>query len=110
VKQENVSALLAALEWFDEIFAVVKDDDAAKMASVLEWAKAEGREAEISPELLEGVRASQLGDQHVNQKVAEMEQARKSRDFKRSDSLRAELVGAGIVVENTKEGVRWRRK
>jgi cysteinyl-tRNA synthetase len=110
VKQENVSALLAALEWFDEIFAVVKDDDAAKMASVLEWAKAEGRDSEISPELLEGVRASQLGDQHVNEKVAEMEQARKSRDFKRSDSLRAELVGAGIVVENTKEGVRWRRK
>jgi cysteinyl-tRNA synthetase len=110
LRQEDVPSLLAVLQTFDEIFAVLTDDDAAKMASVLEWAKAEGRESDISAELLEGVRASQLVDEHVNQKIAEMEQARKSRDFKRSDSLRAELVGAGIVVENTKDGVRWRRK
>jgi len=46
----------------------------------------------------------------VNQKLAEMEAARKSRNFKASDALRAELTGAGIIVENTKDGVRWRRK
>jgi cysteinyl-tRNA synthetase len=39
-----------------------------------------------------------------------MEQARKARDFKQSDALRAELTAAGIVIENTKDGVRWRRK
>jgi len=110
LKQADVAFLVAVLEKFDEIFAVLKDDDAAKMASVLEWAKAEGREGDISPELLDAVRASQLGDEQVNQKIAEMEQARKSRNFKLSDSLRSELATAGIVVENTKDGVRWRRK
>jgi cysteinyl-tRNA synthetase len=39
-----------------------------------------------------------------------MEAARKSRNFKESDSIRAELTAAGIIVENTKDGVRWRRK
>jgi len=108
--KEDVPVLLAALEKFDEIFAVLRDDDTAKMNSVLDWAKAEGRESDISPELREAVRASQLRDEQVNQKLAEMEQARKSRNFKLSDSVRAELVEAGIVVENTKDGVRWRRK
>jgi cysteinyl-tRNA synthetase len=39
-----------------------------------------------------------------------MEAARRGRNFKASDALRAELTGAGILIENTKEGVRWRRK
>jgi cysteinyl-tRNA synthetase len=39
-----------------------------------------------------------------------MEAARKSRDFQSSDAIRAELTTAGILVEITKDGVRWRRK
>jgi cysteinyl-tRNA synthetase len=39
-----------------------------------------------------------------------MEAARKSRNFKASDAIRGELTAAGIIIENTKEGVRWRRR
>jgi cysteinyl-tRNA synthetase len=39
-----------------------------------------------------------------------MKSARAARDFKTSDVLRAELAAAGILVEITKDGVRWRRK
>jgi cysteinyl-tRNA synthetase len=39
-----------------------------------------------------------------------METARRARNFEASDSLRAELTTAGIIIENTKDGVRWRRK
>jgi cysteinyl-tRNA synthetase len=39
-----------------------------------------------------------------------MEAARKARNFQVSDAIRAELAAAGILVENTKDGVRWRRK
>jgi cysteinyl-tRNA synthetase len=39
-----------------------------------------------------------------------MSQARQSRDFKTSDAIRAELGDAGVLVEITKEGVRWHRK
>jgi cysteinyl-tRNA synthetase len=110
VRQDDVKPLLAALEKFDEVFGVLKDDDQPKMQSILEWARAEGREKEISPELLEITGSSQLTDQQVEQKVSEMEAERKSRNFKSSDAIRAELTTAGIIVENTKEGVRWRRK
>jgi len=110
VRQDDVKPLLGALEKFDEIFGVLKDDDQPKMKVILDWARAEGREKEISAELMEIAGSAQLADEEVNQKLAEMEAARKSRNFKLSDALRAELTAAGIIVENTKDGVRWRRK
>jgi len=110
VQQDDVKPLLAALEEFDEIFGVLKDDDQPKMKTILDWARAQGRENEISPELLEIAGAAQLADEQINQKLAQMEAARKARNFKASDALRAELTAEGIIVENTKDGVRWRRK
>ena len=108
--QDDVKPLLGALEQFDEIFGVLKDDDQVKMKAILDWARTEGREKEISPELLEIAGSAQLSDEQINQKLAEMDAARKARKFKESDAIRAELVSASIVVENTKDGVRWRRK
>ncbi|MFY9561701.1 MAG: cysteine--tRNA ligase [Terriglobales bacterium] len=110
LRKDDVQPLLGALEKFDEIFGVLKDDDQPKMKSVLDWARTVGREKEASPELLEIVGSAQLSDEQVNQKLAEMEAARQARNFKVSDTLRAELIAAGIIVENTKDGVRWRRK
>jgi cysteinyl-tRNA synthetase len=110
VLQDDVQALLGALDRFDAIFSVLKDDDQPKMKAVLDWARAAGLEKGISPELLEFAGSAQLADEQVNQKLAEMEAARKTRNFKQSDAIRAELSAAGIIVENTKDGVRWRRK
>ena len=109
-RQDDVKPLLCALEKFDEIFGILKDDDQPKMKAILDWARSEGREKEISPELLDIAGSSQLADEQVNQKLAAMEAARKARNFKASDALRAELTAEGIIVENTKDGVRWRRK
>ncbi|MGB8833111.1 MAG: cysteine--tRNA ligase, partial [Candidatus Sulfotelmatobacter sp.] len=102
--------LLAALGKFDEIFAVINDDDAPKMKQVFDWAQREGREEDISAELRDAVRSNQLTDADIEAKVGEMESARRARNFKSSDALRTELTAAGILIENTKDGVRWRRK
>jgi cysteinyl-tRNA synthetase len=110
IKKEDTGPLLAALEKFDEIFAVLKDDDAAKMKQVCDWAKTEGRESDVSPTLRDAVQSGELSDSDIERKVGEMEAARKARDFMVSDGLRGELTAAGIVIENTKDGVRWRRK
>jgi len=110
MKNDDVRPLVQVLEKFDEIFAVLKDDDVVKMKSIADWARAEGREKEITPALLEMVRSAELSDDAVNQMIQEMEAARGARDFKRSDALRANLLAAGVLVENTKDGVRWRRK
>ena len=106
----DVAPFLGTLEKFDEIFAVLKDDDVAKMQHILEWAKVEDREKDISPELLALAGSSGPSDQGIVAKITEMEQARKAKNFAASDKIRAELTAAGILVEITKDGIRWRRK
>ena len=109
-KKDDIVPLLAVLQSFDELFAVLKDDDAAKVLRVAEWAKTEGRESEISKGLLETVGAQQFSDAEIEKKVAEMEGARRARNFKVSDAIRSELGALGIIVEITKDGARWKRK
>jgi cysteinyl-tRNA synthetase len=48
-------------------------------------------------------------DAEIEALVAEREAARRARDYARADAIRAELAGRGIVLEDSKEGVRWRR-
>jgi cysteinyl-tRNA synthetase len=110
VRTEDAAPLVGALEKFDEIFAVLKDDDGPKMKQVFDWARTEGREKDISAELQEVVQSAELSDDDIQKKIEEMEAARRARNFKLSDALRAELTAAGAVIENTKDGVRWRRK
>ncbi|HEV3512804.1 MAG TPA: cysteine--tRNA ligase [Candidatus Sulfotelmatobacter sp.] len=110
VKKDDVPLLLGVLNKFDEIFAVLDDDDVPKMKRVMEWALQEGREKEISEALREAVQSGQLSDAEIEAKIAEMKAARTSRDFKKSDAIRAELANAGILVEITKDGIRWRRR
>jgi len=109
-KKDDIPALLASLQSFDELFAVLKDDDAAKMRSIVEWARTEGRESEINKELVDTVDAEQLSNTDIEKKLAEMEAARRSRNFKVSDAIRAELGVLGVIVEITKDGARWKRK
>ena len=110
VRKGDVPQLLRVLEEFEEIFAVLKDDDAAKVRATVEWAKTEGLEGKISAQTAELAKAAALSDAEVEQLVAEHSQARKSRDFARSDAIRAQLAENGVILENTKDGVRWRRK
>ncbi len=110
MKKDDVPPLLAALAKFDEIFAVLDDDDAAKMKRVLDWAATEDRDKDVSVQLREAVQSGQMSDADIENKIEAMKTARTARDFKRSDALRAKLAEAGILVEITKDGIRWRRK
>ncbi len=42
LREGDKAPLLEALQQFDEIFAVLKDDDAEKMKSAMEWARSHG--------------------------------------------------------------------
>src|SRR6516162_7388373 len=92
VKKEDVPALLAALDKFDDIFSVLHDDDIPKMKQVLQWALAEGREKDITQELRDALQSGELSDADIEAKIAEMKAARAARDFKKSDAIRSELA------------------
>ena len=110
LRQGDVPPLLAALLRFEEIFAVLDDDDLPKIRKVIEWAKREGREKEITPEAQALVAEAGLADAEVERLIAERLAARQARDFKKSDALRDRLAQAGIILEDTKDGTRWKRK
>ncbi|PYX46764.1 MAG: cysteine--tRNA ligase [Acidobacteria bacterium] len=110
IKQDDVPPLLTALTRFDDIFAVLDDDDGAKMKRVFDWAPTDGRGNDVSEGLRETVQSGQLSDADIEKKIADMKAARSARDFKTSDAIRADLADKGILVEITKDGIRWRRK
>jgi cysteinyl-tRNA synthetase len=49
-------------------------------------------------------------DAEIEQLIAARNAARKSRNFAESDRIRDELLGRGILLEDTPGGTRWRRK
>ncbi len=80
--EANRASALEFLKSFDTIF------------EVLEVTKAEGS----------------LSDAEIDTLVAARTAAKKAKDFAGADKLRNDLLEKGIILEDTKEGVRWKRK
>jgi cysteinyl-tRNA synthetase len=49
-------------------------------------------------------------DSEIQSLIDERQKARHRRDFVRADEIRDELASRGITLEDTKDGVRWKRK
>ncbi|HEY9284346.1 MAG TPA: cysteine--tRNA ligase [Pyrinomonadaceae bacterium] len=49
-------------------------------------------------------------DSEVQTLIDERQEARRRRDFSRADEIRDQLLGRGIVLEDTRDGVRWKRR
>jgi len=49
-------------------------------------------------------------DSEIQSLIDKRQEARRRRDFGRADEIRDELGGRGIILEDTKDGVRWKRK
>ncbi|MBI2682502.1 MAG: cysteine--tRNA ligase [Acidobacteriales bacterium] len=106
LKKDDVPGLIAALHRFDEIFNVLEDRDGAVTRAALEWGKSVGR---LTPEQSAPWESS-LSDAQIEALITERNEAKKLRDYARSDALRHQLADAGVILEDTKDGVRWKRK
>jgi cysteinyl-tRNA synthetase len=107
LRKTDVDEVLKVMELFDGVFAVLKDNDAEITRTALKWAEAEGRLNEAAPELVANL---SLSDADIDALVAERTQAKKTRNFARADAIRNDLLAKGILIEDSKDGVRWRRK
>jgi cysteinyl-tRNA synthetase len=97
--------VLAVLKDFDAVFDVMENHDAEATEHAVKWAQQEG--LEVSPELL----ARQgLSDAEIDALVSERTLAKKQRNFARADQIRNELAEKGVIIEDSKDGVRWKRK
>ena len=45
----------------------------------------------------------------IEKMIEERQAARKAKDFARADAIRDELLAKGIILEDTREGVKWKK-
>ncbi len=57
-----------------------------------------------------GEATEEILDTEIEQLIEERQEARRNRNFARSDEIRDLLAEKGIILEDTKDGVRWKRK
>jgi cysteinyl-tRNA synthetase len=57
-----------------------------------------------------GEQKREMLDSEIQSLIDERQEARHRRDFARADQIRDELFNRGIILEDTKDGVRWKRK
>jgi cysteinyl-tRNA synthetase len=56
------------------------------------------------------VQSGEMSDSEVESMIAERKKAKASKNFARADQIREQLLEQGIILEDTKDGVRWKRK
>lgn len=104
---KNISQIQELLADFDKIFAVLEDNDAEWTRFALAWAEREGRMDEVAREVKAQL---SLSDAQIEALIEERNQARRVRNFARADAIRIELLEKGVMLEDSKDGVRWKRK
>jgi cysteinyl-tRNA synthetase len=107
LRKSDIPVILDVLNDFDKIFAVLENNDAQWTRFALEWAEREGRLQEAAPEVLAQL---SLSDAQIEALIEERNQARRTRNFARADAIRKELLEKGVLLEDSKDGVRWKRK
>lgn len=80
LKSDDQKAVLEAIEKFDSVLGVF---------------------GKVEAEML---------DSDIEKLIEERQEARRNRNFARSDEIRDLLAERGIILEDTKDGVRWKRK
>ena len=125
-----VPALLAEANGYVTKFEEAMEDDfntADALAAVFELVKfantnvTENSTGEFAQELLDILvklcdvlgltveKKEEILDKEIEDLIAERQAARKAKDFKRADEIRDELLEKGIILKDTREGVKWKR-
>lgn len=102
----NTADAIAAI--FDLVKFVNTNADEKSPASFLESVKAQiVKLADICGLLVE--KKTENLDQEIEALIALRQAARKNKDFARADEIRNELLQKGVVLEDTREGVKWKK-
>src|SRR2546427_405863 len=78
-------------------------------AEITQWFKVIDERLAIVPQMERTVHDDKEAEE-IETLVRQRNEARKNRDFALSDKIKQELLDRGVVIEDTREGTRWRRK
>ncbi|WP_313127877.1 cysteine--tRNA ligase [Anaerocolumna sp.] len=127
---EEEQAIMTEIQELTGKYEAAMDDDfntADAIAAIFEIVKVANSKisSDNSQELIEkvlerivklcdilGIKAEkeeELLDETIDQLIQERQDSRKNKNFARADEIRNLLLEKGIVLEDTREGVRWRR-
>nr|WP_300818454.1 cysteine--tRNA ligase [uncultured Acetatifactor sp.] len=94
------------------LYDMLKED----MSDATKYALAEDFDKVLSLDLTTAYAQRQAGngvdaelEAYVLERIEERKAAKKARDFARADEIRGELLEKGIVLEDTREGVKWKK-
>ncbi len=94
------------------LYDMLKED----MSDATKYALAEDFDRVLSLDLTTAYAQRQAGngvdaelEAYVLERIEERKAAKKARDFARADEIRAQLLEKGIVLEDTREGVKWKK-
>jgi cysteinyl-tRNA synthetase len=117
------AAFLDTLERWDRIFCVLDDNDHEKLvkfgfikprdsslAVLVPPAPADPGQAAIGNGHTGAVAMELLTDEEIERWVAERDEVRRKGNFARADEIRQNLQKAGVILEDSKLGTRWKRK
>ena len=81
-------------------------------AEILDLIKIVDQRLAIIPPMEHGVLDEKTAgeDQEIEALIQKRNEARRNRDFALSDQIRQQLLDRGIIIEDTREGTKWRRK
>ena len=63
----------------------------------------------MQPHATEELETAEVLDDEIEAMIEERQQARKAKNFALADEIRGKLLDMGIVLEDTREGVKWKR-
>ena len=127
---EDEKALLDEFIEYNKKFEAAMEDDfntASAISVIFEMVRLANSKitADNSKELIESVKGTievlcdilgveteveeTLLDEDIEKLIEERQQARKDRNFARADEIRDTLLSKGIILEDTREGVRWKK-
>ena len=115
---DDLNASRALAETFSALREGNRALDAGDAPAAAAWAAAIRRMNEVfavfdraaPAEAGEAAGGGALSDQEIEERLAERAEARKRRDFAAADAIRDRLAEAGILVEDSRDGARWRRR
>ncbi|HYR90442.1 MAG TPA: cysteine--tRNA ligase [Terriglobia bacterium] len=105
----NTAKALAA------VFGLVKEGNIAltegalaeeNRSEILQWFEVVDQRLGIVPT----VEALVHVDEKIDSLIAQRNEARRNRDFAKADRIKQELLDLDVIIEDTREGTKWRRK